>query len=92
MAIQWLKNGRYVSSKGTTIIYSCWLDCEDTGITIESRKRHIPHAARPGTWDYTSYFVILGEEELIEKQTLTEAKKYAEALAKEQKIREEVTV
>lgn len=83
--IQWLKSNRYVSDEGTTIVYTCWLDCEDTGITIESRKRHIPHANRGGTWDHTSYFVLQDGEKLIEKQSLTEAKRYAEARARVRK-------
>ena len=49
--IKWVKIQREVDSNGTTITYSG----EGTGFTIESRKRHIPHANRIGTWDHTSY-------------------------------------
>lgn len=44
---------------------------------IESRKRHIPHANRQGTWDYTSYFVLRDGVELVEKHSLKDAKEYA---------------
>lgn len=37
----WAKTGRTVGPKGTTITYT---DLRETGLTIESRKRHIPHA------------------------------------------------
>lgn len=74
--IKWTKAGRTVSEEGTTIIYQG----EGTDLTIESRKRHIPHANRSGTWDHTSYFVIRDGEEIIEKWSLTEAKEYAERI------------
>ena len=76
--ITWTKTGRTVNSDGTTITYSG----EGTDLTIESRKRHIPHANGNGTWDHTSYFVILGGVELIEKQSLRDAKEYAEGVLK----------
>lgn len=45
--MNWRKMGRTVSDDGTTITY--WAD--NAPITIESRKRHIPHAnGVPGTW------------------------------------------
>lgn len=72
--MRWLKAGKTVNAEGTTIIY----ELENTGYTIESRKRHIPHAnGRSGTWDYTSYFVLKNGQELIEKYSLKDAKEYA---------------
>lgn len=74
--IGWIKTGKRVSQEGTTITYSGI----DTDITIESRKRHIPHANRAGTWDHTSYFVLKSGQEIVEKQSLTDAKRYAEKM------------
>jgi len=74
----WKKVGRWVSKEGTTIVYQA----VGTGIQIESRKRHIPHANRSGTWDHTSYWVLNNCEQLVEKQTLRDAKEYAEKLIK----------
>ena len=72
--IRWIKTGREVNADGTTITYSG----EGTGLTIESRKRHIPHANRRGTWAHTSYFVLKNGNELIEKFSLKDAKDFAE--------------
>ena len=73
----WKNIGRAVTLEGTTIYYQP-VTYYKTDVTIESRKRHIPHSNRGGTWDHTSYFVIQGGKELIEKQTLKAAKAYAE--------------
>ena len=51
MTLKWTKTGREVNQEGTTITYSA----EGTDLTIESRKRHIPHASRSGYWDHTTY-------------------------------------
>lgn len=74
--IKWTKMGKTVSQEGTTITY----EAVDHPITIESRKRHIPHANGIGTWDHTSYFVIFLGEEVAEKYSLKDAKEYAEEL------------
>ena len=74
--IRWLKLSKTVTAEGTTIAY--WGN--GTKITIESRKRHIPHANGSGTWDHTSYFVLNNGEEVVEKQSLTAAKEYAETI------------
>lgn len=74
--IQFEKAGKTVNEEGTTIIYSGI----GTNITIESRKRHIPHANREGTWDHTSYFVLKDGKEIAEKWSLREAKEYAQTL------------
>ena len=72
--MKWIKEGRTVSSEGTTVTYRA----EGTDITIESRKRHIPHANRCGTWDHTSYFVLKAGKELKECHALRDAKEYVE--------------
>lgn len=74
--MNWVKTGRTVNAEGTTITYAA----QGTGITIESRKRHIPHANGVGTWDHTSYWILKDGKELKEKMTLTDAKEYAEGL------------
>lgn len=76
--MHWAKTGRTVSQDGTTIIYT---DMRETGLTLESRKRHIPHANGSGTWDHTSYWVLRGGEELKELQTLAAAKDWADRCA-----------
>lgn len=75
--MKWVKMGTEVTEAGRTTTY--W--AEDAPYTIESRKRHIPHAnGNPGTWDYTSYFVLFKGHELAEKHSLRDAKEYAEQL------------
>lgn len=76
MASNWIRAGRTVSAEGTTVTYQA----AGTAFTVESRKRHIPHAGRSGTWDHTSYFVLHDGEELIERYSLKDAKEYAEKL------------
>lgn len=70
----WAKTGRTISQDGTTVTYT---DLRETGLTIESRKRHIPHANGSGTWDHTSYWVLRDGEDLKECYTLTAAKEWA---------------
>ena len=77
--MNWTKTGKHVTQTGTTIIYQA----EGTGYTIESRKRHIKHASGSGTWDHTSYFVLLNGQELKERYTLRAAMAYAEEMSKE---------
>ena len=75
--MKWVKTGKTVSPEGTTVEY----EAVDHPFTIESRKRHIPHAnGRSGTWDYTSYFVLFLGREVAEKHSLKDAKEYAEEL------------
>ena len=74
--IKWVKTGKEVTEVSTTITYAG----VDTGVTFESRKRQIAHANRSGTWDYTSYFVLLHGVVLAEKNSLRDAKEYAEHL------------
>lgn len=73
MADKWIRTSRRVNSDGTTITY----ENPESIYTIESRKRHIPHAGgRPGTWDHTSYFVMRDRDEVVEKYSLKDAKTY----------------
>lgn len=76
----WLRVGKTISAKGTDITYQAGRGGEPLPLYIESRRRHIPHADDVGTWDHTTYFVIKDGEELAEKQTLRDAKEYAERL------------
>lgn len=75
----WKRIGKTINSQGATITYGT----KDTDITIESRRRHIPHANGSGTWDHTSYFVLRGGIELKEKMSLRDAQAYVEQLLKE---------
>ena len=74
--LKWAKTGRTVGPEGTTITYAA----EGTGLTIESRKRHIPHANRSGYWDHTTYYILKDGEEVIERWSLEGAKEYAEII------------
>lgn len=77
--LKWEKIGKSVNEEGTTITYQA----AGTGLTIESRKRHIPHANGTGTWDHTSFFVLVDGKEVKEKWSLKYAKDFAEKLYKE---------
>lgn len=72
----WKKTGKTVNEEGTTVRY----ELPGTVLAIESRKRHIPHANGIGTWDHTTYFVIVDGEAIKECYSLKDAKEYAEAL------------
>lgn len=74
----WAKTGRTVAPEGTTVTYT---DLRETGLTIESRKRHIPHANGSGTWDHTTYWVLRDGKELAEHWTLAGAKVWADRYA-----------
>lgn len=73
--ITWEKTGRTVTAEGTTVTYTAR---DNRRFTIESRLRHIPHAAKGGTWDHTSYFVLIDGVQQREFQRLRDAKEYAE--------------
>ena len=75
--MMWIKTGKTVSSEGTTITYTAR---ERKNLTIESRKRHIPHAAKGGTWDHTTYVVMIDGKDVKEIYTLRDAKAFAEGL------------
>ena len=71
-----IKEGKKTGPEGTTVFYSI----PNSTITIESRKRHIPHNnGKPGTWDYTSYFVLNDGKEIKEFHSLRDAKEFAES-------------
>jgi len=73
--MKWRQMGKEINAEGTTVTY--WAD--ERPITIESRRRHIPHAnGKPGTWDHTSYFVLWKGHEVKEFRTLRDAKAFAE--------------
>lgn len=74
--IRWIKAGKTVSAEGTTITYEAY----GTPVTVESRKRHIPHANGNGTWDHTTYHVLKNGEEVEQRYSLRSAKEYAERL------------
>ena len=77
--IEWKKTGKIVNNEGTTITYS-----SGTVYTIESRKRHIPHAGgRSGTWDLTTYHILKDGEEVGKQYSLTDAKYLAENMIEE---------
>lgn len=78
MAAQWTKIGKVTFAGETTITYKL----EGTDFIVESRKRQIPHASRPGTWELTTFFVKRGREELIERRSLADAKRFAEVAAR----------
>ena len=79
MVIKWIRAGRTVNEKGTTNVYAYG----NTGYTVESRKRHIPHSnGRPGTWDHTSFFVLENGRELFEKFSLADAQRDVENIYK----------
>lgn len=71
----WKRSGKTVSAIGTTIEYAA----EDTPFKIESRLRHIPHAAgRPGTWDHTTYVVSCRGFDVKTFYRLSDAKEWVE--------------
>ena len=74
--LKWKRVGKHVDKEGTAIIY----EAQDTKypLSIESRKKHIPHANGIGTWDHTSYFVQFFERDVAEEYSLRDAKEYAE--------------
>ena len=72
--MKWIRTGKTVGPEGTTIIY----EGHRAGIRIESRKRHIPHANGSGTWDHTTYFVVVDGVDLKERYSLADAKEWAE--------------
>lgn len=77
MAI-WQRGGTTTSAEGKTVLY--WLP--GTEFEIESRTRHIPHANKIGTWDYTTYVVTRRKngqsEDLKVLHRLIDAKEWAE--------------
>lgn len=85
--MKWKKTGKTVNADGTTITYS-----NGTSTTIESRKRHIPHANGVGTWDHTTYVVLEDGREVAQKNTLKDAKEFVEASNVEEKLIEVIEI
>lgn len=85
--MRWKKTGKIVNADGTTITYS-----NGKGTTIESRKRHIPHANGVGTWDHTTYFVLEDGKEIVQKNTLKDAKEFVEASNVEERLIEVIEI
>ena len=77
--IEWKKIGKIVTDEGTTITYS-----SGTAYTIESRKRHIPHANGIGTWDHTTYHILRDGVEVGKQYSLSDAKYLAENMIEEE--------
>lgn len=71
---KWRQIDKSVREDGTTITYAE----EHTPFLIQSRKKHIPHSGRPGTWDHTTYFVLYRGFDVKEFWTLKDAKEWAE--------------
>lgn len=72
--IVWEKYERTVNADGTTNTYRA----VGVPFIIQSRKRHIPHANRSGTWDHTSFFVLANGYEIKEFATFKDAKDFVE--------------
>ncbi len=78
--MKWEKVRTTINLDGKTIVYQA----DGTEMKIKSRRRQIPHANGVGTWEHTSYFIVAGGKELAEKQSLKDAKEYAEKLARKE--------
>lgn len=71
--IKWTKGGKLIRQDMTINIYYYG----ETGYTVESRKKQIPHAnGRAGTWEHTTYFVVKDGEDVKEFWTLKDAQVY----------------
>lgn len=83
MAMMWQRIGRTVEGNGaTTTIYR---SLHDHRFTIESRKRPIAHASGSGFWLHTSYFVLFDGNDVKERYSLKDAKKWADDMAEKMK-------
>lgn len=76
--IELQKVEKTINHEGTTITYKGTRD-DGLVVYIQSRKRHIPHANRGGTWDHTEY-VLIYDSGTKEKLffTLKDAKAWAD--------------
>jgi len=73
----WKKVGKSGDEKQMTVSYQME---GKPHITVESRRRQIPHANGIGSWTFTSYFVVMGGYDIAEKNRLIDAEEYAEKL------------
>ena len=81
--MKWEKIGRTVSPAGTTITYRMANASPDQMVTIESRRRHVPHAfgsGKSGTYDQTTYHVCVRGVTVAEKVRLRDAMEHAERM------------
>ena len=75
--MNWEKIGRTVSAEGTTITYRS----QDPLVTVESRKRRLPHTnGKGGSWEHTIFAICVGGVPVHECATLADAKAYAEQM------------
>lgn len=74
----WITTAKTVKADGTTV--NKYTAKENPRITIESRKRPIPHTSGSGFWMHTSFFVLVDGTEIKERFTLRDAKAFAEKL------------
>lgn len=73
----WEKIERTVNSEGTTITYAA--EGTNRMLIVQSRKRHIEHANGVGTWEFTTYHVIIRGQEIRKVFCrMAAAKAYAE--------------
>lgn len=80
MVNEWRKTGRIEVGGCRTVIYEPIPTPRHVRVTVESRKRPIPHSNGVGTWDLTTYFVIRDGADVVEKYSLTDAKEAAEEM------------
>lgn len=80
--IEWKKIEKRVGPEGTTVIYHP--ANIEAFLTIESRKRHIPHANGIGTWDHTTYHILRDGVEVGKQYSLSDAKYLAENMIEEE--------
>lgn len=75
--VRWLRTGKVVDDEGTTVIYS---NEAYPDYTIESRKRHIPHSNWVGTWDHTTYHVLLAGAEVKQMYSVRSCMEWVERM------------
>ena len=72
---RWERYGTTIKGDEKTIFYRSI----PAGLRIESRRRRVPHNARPGYWLHTTYFLISPDGTEKEYYSLRDAKEGAEA-------------
>ena len=72
--LKWEKTGRFIRPDCTALQYRA----DGTRVVIESRTKKIPHANGEGTWEHTSYFVVMPNGMEHEFWRLQDAKKAVE--------------
>lgn len=75
--IKWRATGKVVKANGEkTVFYRG----DNTDYRIESRTRWIQNNKNNGRRLFTTYVVLLVDEVVVEKMSLTDAKEYVEGL------------